>query len=52
MATGTTADEVVETYEWLSSDDRPGTDPYHAKRGRVAAVYDILVRDVEELDDR
>ena len=52
LATGATADEILEAYEWVSSEDRLGTDLDHTKRGRVAAVYDILVRDAEEMDER
>jgi hypothetical protein len=52
LATGATADEIFEAYEWVSSEDRLGTDLDHTKRGRVAAVYDILVRDAEEMDER
>ena len=52
LATGATADEIFEAYEWVSSEDRLGTDLDRTKRGRVAAVYDILVRDAEEMDER
>ena len=42
----------MEAYGQLSCDDRLGTDLDHTKRRRVAAVYDILVRDAEELNER
>jgi len=50
LATGATAAEVLEAFEWLSGDDRLGTDLEHTRRGRVGAVYEILARDIEEED--
>ncbi|HXP76533.1 MAG TPA: hypothetical protein VN823_20510 [Stellaceae bacterium] len=50
LATGATAAEVMEAFEWLSGDDRLGTDLEHTRRGRVGAVYEILARDIEEED--
>ncbi len=50
LATGATAAEVMEAFEWFSGDDRLGTDLEHTQRGRVAAVYEILAKDVEEED--
>jgi hypothetical protein len=47
-ATGATAAEVMEAFEWLSGDDRLGTDLERTRRGRVGAVYEILARDIEE----
>ncbi len=48
MATGATAAEVMEAFEWLSGEDRLGTDLDHTRRGRAGAVYEILARDIEE----
>ncbi len=48
MATGATAAEVMEAFEWLSGEDRLGTDLDHTRRGRAGAVYEILARDTEE----
>jgi len=52
IATGATAAEVAEAFEWLGADDRMGTDLEHTRRGRVGAVYEILVRDYEEEEER
>lgn len=50
LATGATAAEVMEAFEWLSGEDRLGTDLDHTQRGRAGAVYEILAREVEEED--
>ncbi len=50
LATGATVAEVMEAFEWLSGDDRLGTELEHTRRGRAGAVYEILARDIEEED--
>ncbi len=50
LATGATAAEVMEAFEWLSGEDRRGTDLDHTRRGRAGAVYEILARNTEEED--
>ena len=52
LATGATVAEVMEAFEWFSGDDRLGTDLEHTRRGRAGAVYEILMRDLEEEEDR
>lgn len=52
LATGATAEEVVEAYEWFGGNDRMGTDLDRTRRGRVGAVYEILARDYEEAEER
>jgi len=50
LATGATAAEVMEAFEWLSGEDRLGTDLDHTRHGRAGAVYEILTKDIEEED--
>ncbi len=50
LETGATVAEVMEAFEWLSGDDRLGTELEHTRRGRAGAVYEILARDIEEED--
>ena len=52
LATGATAEEVVEAYEWFGGSDRMGTDLDRTRRGRVGAVCEILARDYEEAEER
>ncbi len=52
LKTGATAAEVMEAFEWLSGDDRLGTDLEHTQRGRVGAVCDLLAKYAEDEEDR
>ena len=42
LATGATAAEVLEAYNWSTADDTLGGDLERPRTGRVAEVYDIL----------
>jgi hypothetical protein len=47
IATGATAAEVAEAHAWLAMDDALAKELQHGNRGRVAAVYDLLVAPME-----
>jgi hypothetical protein len=52
LATGASADEVLEAFTWCSADDQIGTELSRGRRGAVNSVYDILMSeepDPEEL---
>jgi hypothetical protein len=42
IATGANAEEVMEAFAWLTSDEPLGPDPDHRLGGTVARVYEIL----------
>jgi hypothetical protein len=42
IATGANAEQVMEAFTWLTSDEPLGPDPDHRLGGTVARVYDIL----------
>ncbi|MDH3239408.1 MAG: hypothetical protein OEO83_01940 [Alphaproteobacteria bacterium] len=42
IATGANAEEVMEAFTWLTSDEPLGPDPDHRLGGTVARVYEIL----------
>jgi hypothetical protein len=47
---GATEAELVEAVEWLSDDERMQRETKHPLRGRVAALYEILVAE-DEIDE-
>lgn len=42
VATGASAEEVMEAFTWLTSDEALGPDPGHRLGGTVARVFEIL----------
>lgn len=42
IATGANAEQVMEAFTWLTSDEPLGPDPDHRLGGTVAEVYEIL----------
>lgn len=47
IATGATADEVLEAHTWLMADDRLGPELRRRPSGRVGQVCDVLTADEE-----
>lgn len=52
FATGASPAEVLEAFTWLSADDQIGTELQHGRRGTAGAVYDILMREEPDPEER
>ncbi|MGB8276180.1 MAG: hypothetical protein WCF16_13025 [Alphaproteobacteria bacterium] len=52
IATGASAAELTEAFEWLSEDDVMGPKLRRPLSGRVGELYDILTADQPEPEER
>ncbi|MFO0996771.1 MAG: hypothetical protein U1F33_08790 [Alphaproteobacteria bacterium] len=52
IATGATGAELMEAMEWLMADDVMGTKLRKSRSGRVAQLYEILLADRPEYNER
>ncbi len=52
IATGADAEQVMEAFTWLTSDEPLGPDPEHRLGGTVAKVYEILAEGRFEENER
>lgn len=52
VATGASPAEVLEAFTWYSADDQIGTELEHGRRGAVGMVYDILISEEPEAEER
>ena len=52
LATGATPAQVLEGFTWATADDQIGTELGHGWQGAAGAVYEILIEEDPEPEDR
>jgi hypothetical protein len=52
QATGATPAQVLEGFTWATADDQIGTELRHGRQGAAGAVYEILIEEDSEPEDR
>jgi hypothetical protein len=52
QATGATPAEVLEGFTWATADDQIGTELGHGRQGAAGAVYEILIQEDPDPEDR
>jgi hypothetical protein len=52
LATGATPAQVLEGFTWATADDQIGTELRHGRHGAAGAVYEILIEEDPEPEDR
>jgi hypothetical protein len=52
LATGASPAEVLEAFIWVNADDQLGTELQHGRHGAVGAVYEILLQEEPEPEER
>jgi hypothetical protein len=52
LATGASPAEVLEAFTWVYADDQLGTELQHGRHGAVGAVYEILLQEEPEPEER
>ena len=52
QATGATPAEVLEGFTWATADDHIGTELGHGRQGAAGAVYEILIQEDPDPEDR
>lgn len=52
IATGATAAELLEAYQWLMADDHIPDGPGRPLSGRVREIYEMLEAELPDAEDR